>query len=143
MGYLSQNGLVKGSNLDRYTTRFKTDLEVNHRIKVSGNISYSQQLFREPVSNIHGLDFGQLLATLNQTGRVVPNKINGYYGYSDEGNPVAVLKGGSNNFNKTHHLSAILQADVEILKDLHLKPLLGYTASIIEAKSRINDLAIL
>ena len=66
--------------------------------------------------------------------------INGFYGYSDEGNPIAVLKGGSNNFNKTHHLSAILQADVEILKGLHVKPLLGYTASITEAKSRINDL---
>ncbi|MEO8766186.1 MAG: TonB-dependent receptor [Ginsengibacter sp.] len=140
MGYLSQDGIVPGSNLDRYTARFRTDMQVSQRIKVYGNISYSQQQFREPVSNIHGLDFGQLVATLNQTGRVVPNMINGYYGYSDEGNPIAVLKGGSNNFNKTHHLSTIFGADIEILNGLHLKPLLGYTASIIEAKSRINDL---
>ncbi|MEO5891801.1 MAG: TonB-dependent receptor, partial [Ferruginibacter sp.] len=140
MGYLSQDGLVKGSSLDRYTTRFKTDVQLNQRIKLSGNLSYSQQQFKEPVSNIHGLDFGQLVATLNQTGRVVPNMINGYYGYSDEGNPVAVLKGGSNNFNKTHRLSAILQADIELLDGLHLKPLLGYTANITAAKSRINDL---
>ena len=140
VGYLSQNGLVQGSELERYTTRFKTDLQLNSRIKLSGNISYSQQQFREPVSNIHGLDFGQLIGTLNQTGRVVPNFINGYYGYSDEGNPVAVLKGGSNNFNKLHHLSAIFQADIEILKGLHLKPLLGYSAYITEARSRINDL---
>ncbi len=140
VGYLSQNGLVKGSELERYTTRFKTDLQLNSRIKLSGNIAYSQQQFREPVSNIHGLDFGQLIATLHQTGRVVPNIINGYYGYSDEGNPVAVLKGGSNNFNKTHRLSAIFQADIEILNGLHFKPLLGYTANIIAARSRINDL---
>ncbi|MEJ0106681.1 MAG: TonB-dependent receptor [Bacteroidota bacterium] len=140
VGYLGQDGLVKGSSLDRYNTRFKTDLKIGQRIKVSGNLSYSQQLFREPVSNIHSLDFGQLVGTLNQTGRVVPNMINGYYGYSDEGNPIAVLKGGSNNFNKTHRLSAILQADVEVVKNLHVKPLLGYTANIIEAKSRINDL---
>ena len=140
MGYLSQNGLVQGSNLDRYNTRFKTDMQLNSRIKLSGNISYSQQQFREPVSNIHGLDFGQLLGTLNQTGRVVPNKINGYWGYSDEGNPIAVLQGGSNNLNKAHNLNAIFQADVEVLKDLHIKPLLGYTASITQAKSRINDL---
>ena len=33
MGYLSQGGLVPGSNLDRYTTRFRTDLQVNQRIK--------------------------------------------------------------------------------------------------------------
>ncbi|MEO9003976.1 MAG: TonB-dependent receptor [Ginsengibacter sp.] len=140
MGYLSQNGLVQGSNLDRYNTRFKTDMQLNSRIKLSGNISYSQQQFREPVSNIHGLDFGQLLGTLNQTGRVVPNKINGYWGYSDEGNPIAVLQGGSNNLNKAHNLNAIFQADVEVLKDFHIKPLLGYTASITQAKSRINDL---
>lgn len=140
MGYLSQDGLVKGSSLDRYTTRLKTDLQVNQRIKVSGNLFYSQQQFREPVSNIHALDFGQLIGTLNQTGRVVPNIINGYYGYSDEGNPVAVLNGGSNNYNKTHRLSAILQADLEIVKDLHLKPLLGYTTNIVAGKSRINDL---
>ncbi len=140
MGYLSQNGLVAGSSLDRYNTRFKTDLKINQRIKVSGNLSYSQQVFREPVSNIHGLDFAQLIGTLNQTGRVVPNMINGYYGYSDEGNPIAVLKSGSHNFDKTHRLSAILQADVEVIKDLHIKPLLGYTANFIEASSRINDL---
>ncbi|MBN9381899.1 MAG: TonB-dependent receptor [Chitinophagaceae bacterium] len=140
MGYLSQNGLVAGSSLDRYNTRFKTDLKINQRIKVSGNLSYSQQVFREPVSNIHGLDFAQLIGTLNQTGRVVPNMINGYYGYSDEGNPIAVLKSGSHNFDKTHRLSAILQADVEVIKDLHVKPLLGYTANFIEASSRINDL---
>ena len=139
MGYFSQNGLVQGSNLDRYTAHFKFDTQINPRIKLSSNVSYSQQLFHEPVSNIY-LTFGSLLATLNQTGRVVPNKINGYYGYSDEGNPVAVLLGGSNNFNKTHHLSAIFQADIEILKDLHFKPLLGYTASITQSKSRINDL---
>ena len=140
VGYLSQNGLVEGSDLKRYNTRFKTDMQINSRIKLSGNIAYSQEQFREPVSNIHSLDFGQLLGTLNQTGRVVPNMINGYYGYSDEGNPIAVLKGGSNNFNKTHRLSGIFQADIEIVKGLHLKPLLGYTATIVQAKSRINDL---
>lgn len=140
VGYLSQDGIVEGSSLKRYNTRFKTDLKISDRIKVSGNLAYSQQQFREPVSNIHGLDFGQLIGTLNQTGRVVPYKINGYYGYSDEGNPVGVLKGGSNNFNKTHRLSAILQADLEVVKGLHVKPLLGYTANIIVAKSRINDL---
>ncbi|MDR0792923.1 MAG: TonB-dependent receptor [Chitinophagaceae bacterium] len=139
VGYLSQDGLVEGSNFRRYNTRFKTDINISRRIKVSGNISYSQQLFREPVSNIHALDFAQLISTLNQTGRVVPNFINGYYGYSDEGNPIAVLKSGSNNFNKTHQLSAILQADVEVIKDLHIKPLLGYTANIVELKSRVND----
>ncbi len=139
MGYLSQNGLVKGSDLDRYTTHFKIDIHLKPHIKLSSNISYSQQLFNEPVSNIY-LTLGALLATLNQTGRVVPNKINGYYGYSDEGNPIAVLNGGSNNSIKTHHISAIFQADVEILKDLHFKPLLGYTAGITQSKSRINDL---
>ena len=140
IGHLSQNGLVQGATMKRYNARFKTDVTINSRIKLSGNVAYSQQQFREPVSNIHGLDIGQLLATLNQTGRVVPHIINGYYGYSDEGNPVAVLEGGSNNFNKTHRLSAIFQGDIELLKGLHLKPLIGYTANIISARSRINDL---
>lgn len=140
VGYLSQNGLVEGSSLDRYSTRFKIDTQLNSHIKLSSNISYSQELFKEPVSNIHSLDFGFLMGTLNQTGRVVPNIINGYYGYSDEGNPIAVRNAGSNNFNKTHHLSTIFQADIEILKGFHFKPLLGYTAAIIESKSRINDL---
>ena len=139
VGYLSQNGLVQGADLDRYTTHFKIDVQLKPRIKLSSNISYSQQLFKEPTSNIYpGLS--SLIGTLNQTGRVVPNKINGYYGYSDEGNPIAELKGGSNTSIKTHHLSAIFQADVEILKDLHFKPLLGYTSGISQSKSRVNDL---
>ncbi|MFT3750714.1 MAG: TonB-dependent receptor [Agriterribacter sp.] len=140
VGYLSQNGIVEGSYLKRYNTRFNTEYKINSRIKLTGNIAYSQQEFREPVSNIHGLDFGQLMATLLQTGRVVPYMINGYYGYSDEGNPVAVLKGGSNNLNRMHRLSGIFQADIEVLKDLHIKPMLGYTGNFIRAKSRINDL---
>lgn len=140
VGYFSQNGIVEGSHLKRYNTRFNTEYKINSWIKLMGNIAYSQQEFREPVSNIHGLDFGQLMATLLQTGRVVPYMINGYYGYSDEGNPVAVLKGGSNNFNKMHRLSGIFQADIEIIKDLHIKPMLGYTGNFVRAKSRINDL---
>lgn len=139
LGYFSQNGLVQGSKLDRYTTRFKTNVQLTPRIQLNGNISYSQEVFREPISNIHALDFGQLLGTLYQTGRVVPNKINGYWGYSDEGNPIAVLKGGSHNLNKTHHLSGVFQADIEILKGLHFKPLLGYNANITGRKSRVND----
>jgi TonB-linked SusC/RagA family outer membrane protein len=140
VGYFSQNGIVEGSYLKRYNTRFNTEYKINSRIKLTGNIAYSQQEFREPVSNIHALDFGQLMATLLQTGRVVPYMINGYYGYSDEGNPVAVLKGGSNNLNRLHRLSGIFQADIEILKDLHIKPMLGYTGNFVRAKSRINDL---
>jgi TonB-linked SusC/RagA family outer membrane protein len=140
VGYFSQNGIVEGSYLKRYNTRFNTEYKINSRIKLTGNIAYSNQEFREPVSNIHGLDFGQLMATLLQTGRVVPYKINGYYGYSDEGNPVAVLEGGSNNLNKMHRLSGVFQADIEIIKDLHVKPMLGYTGNFIRAKSRINDL---
>lgn len=140
VGHLSQNGLVKGSHLRRYNTRFNTEYKINSRISLTGNIAYSQQEFREPVSNIHGLDFGQLMATLLQTGRVVPYMINGYYGYSDEGNPVAVLEGGSNNLNKMHRLSGIFQADIEVLKDLHIRPMLGYVGNFVRAKSRINDL---
>ncbi|BBE18600.1 TonB family protein [Aquipluma nitroreducens] len=140
VGYLNQNGLVKQSSNDRYTTHFKIDTQLRPHIKLSSKIAYSQQLFHEPVSNIHSLDFGFLLLSLNQTARVVPNKINGYNGYSDEGNPVAVLNGGSNNFNKTNQLSAIFQADVEILKDLHFIPMLGYTSTILQSKTRINDL---
>jgi TonB-linked SusC/RagA family outer membrane protein len=140
VGYFSQNGLVEGSYLKRYNTRFNTEYKVNSWIKLNGNIAYSQQEFKEPVSNIHALDFGQLMATLLQTGRVVPYMTNGYYGYSDEGNPVAVLKGGSNNLNRLHRLSGIFQADIEVIKDLHIKPMLGYTGNFVRAKSRINDL---
>ena len=40
VGYLSQNGLVQGSSLDRYNTRFRTDMQLNSRIKLTGNVSY-------------------------------------------------------------------------------------------------------
>ena len=139
MGYVSQNGLVEGADLHRYTTNFKIDNQFTDHIKLSGKLSYSQEQFNEPISNIHSLDFGFLNYSARQIGRVVPLRINGYYGYSDEGNPVAMLKSGSNNFNVTHHLSAIYQVDFEVLKDLHVKPLLGYTTEVIQRKSRVND----
>ena len=139
MGYVSQNGLVEESNLNRYATTFKIDNQLTDKIKLSGKFSYTQERFKEPISNIHSLSFDYLNFASKAIGRVVPYMYNGYYGYSDEGNPIAVLKSGSHNFNVSHRLVAMFEGDAELIKDLHLKPMFGYTGNFINRKSKVSD----
>lgn len=125
LGYYDQEGVVKNSDDKRYSTRLNLTSHIGSRLTVDAKLSYEREVFKEPTNPYTG-DFSQIFRQANRIGRVVPYKYsNGYYGYIADGNPIAWLDIGATNNINYHHLSGIADADLEIVKGLHLKPLLG------------------
>lgn len=140
LGYFAQDGIVESSWLNRYTTRFKISTKIGSRLTVNGNLSYNLENFSEP-TNPYTKDFAGMLWQINRIGRNVPYKYsNGYYGYYDDGSPMAWLESGSNNRNRAHYLRGVVDADLEIINGLHFKPLLGYRLDLNQTKTYIKDI---
>ncbi|HRP32381.1 MAG TPA: TonB-dependent receptor [Agriterribacter sp.] len=140
LGYMSQDGIVENTGFSRYTSRFKISSKLASRLTVNGNFAYSYENFQEP-TNPYIKNFGSVVWQINRIGRNVPYKYsNGYYGYYDDGNPMAWLESGSQTRNHTHNLNGIVDADLEIVNGLHFKPMLGYRLMLGRSKSFIKDI---
>ncbi|HUQ64881.1 MAG TPA: TonB-dependent receptor [Flavitalea sp.] len=142
LGYFSQDGVVENSGLNRYSTRFRITSTLNSRITVNGNIAFTREDFKEPNSPGQEGSFGELIDGVYGISNIIPYKYsNGYYGISSTGgNPIAFLETGSQSRNVASHLRSNINADVEIIKGLHFKPLLGYLLSLNESRSFIKDI---
>jgi len=140
LGYFGQDGIVNNSDLSRYTTRFKISNKVTEHLTVNSNLSYNLENFKEP-TNPYTRSFEGMLWQINRIGRNVPYKYsNGYYGYYDDGSPMAWLESGSTNKNRAHYLRGIVDADLELIKGLHFKPLVGYRLDLNQSKTYIKDI---
>lgn len=140
LGYMSQDGIVHNTGFSRYTSRFKISSKLGSRLSVNGNFAYSNEDFREP-TNPYVKNFGSMIWQINRIGRNVPYKYsNGYYGYYDDGNPMAWLESGSLSRSRTHSLKGILDADLELIEGLHFRPMLGYRLNLGRSKSFIKDI---
>ena len=140
LGYFNQDGIVENTGLNRYTTRFKISNKITDHLTVNSNLSYNMENFTEPI-NPYTEDFEGMLWQINRIGRNVPYKYsNGYYGYYDDGSPMAWLESGSTNKNRAHFLRGIVDADLELVKGLHFKPLVGYRLDLNNTKRHIKDI---
>jgi TonB-linked SusC/RagA family outer membrane protein len=139
-GYYQQEGIVKNTGLDRYTTRFKNSTKLGSRFAVNTSLAYSLQHFQEPANPL-GRGFDEFFWQINRIGRNVPYKYStGHYGYNDDGNPLAWIESGSNFKNRTHTLRGIIDGDLEIIDGLHFKPLLGYNLDLNQSKEFVKDI---
>lgn len=139
-GYFSQDGIVKNTGLKRYTSRFKINSTLGSRFTLNGNLAYTFEDFKEPTSPYHN-NFSDYVWLANRIGNVVPYKTStGYYGYNDDGNPIAWLESDALNKVKSHYLTCTLDGDLEIVKGLHFKPLVGYNLRISESKAFAKDI---
>ncbi|MGO4292479.1 SusC/RagA family TonB-linked outer membrane protein [Chitinophaga sp. RAB17] len=140
LGYLAQDGIIKNSGLKRYNTRLNLNSKINDRLSVFANISYSLSDMREPTNPYTG-DFSQVIRQANRIGANVPYKTsNGYYGYINDGNPMAWLESGAQYKEFRHRLLGITGVDLEIARGLHFKPTLGYTMDLTQSKKFIKDI---
>jgi TonB-linked SusC/RagA family outer membrane protein len=140
IGYFSQDGIIKGSGLDRYTTRFKVNTTLGKRISLYASLAYSLDNFKEPASTLYGNDLSTIIWQTNRIGSTVPYKPNGYYGYNDDGSPMAALESGSFNKNKEQHVAGILGGDLKIIEGLHFKPMFGYDLRLDAGKKFVKNI---
>ncbi len=140
LGYFSQDGIVKNSGLDRYSSRFKITSKLGSRFTVNANIAYTFEKFSEPTNPYTG-NFSTYFWEINRISRTVPYKYsNGYYGYFDDGNPMAWLELGAQNKNNAYYLRAVVDGDLTIIKGLHFKPMLGYQLNMNQSKNFVKDI---
>lgn len=105
LGYLNQDGIIEGSNFDRYSAKFSVSQKVNDWLTFGGNINYNRSNARTVPQNASAAHGGAILAAL-VTPEYIPvfmpaNGPNpGVYGtsnlYSGE-NPVSDIYNNTNN----------------------------------------------
>ena len=139
LGYMSQDGIIKNSGLKRYNTRLNLNSKINDKLSVFANISYSLSDMREP-TNPYTSNFSEIIRQANRIGANVPYKTsNGYYGYINDGNPMAWLESGAQYKEFRHRLLGITGVDLEIVNGLHFRPTLGYNLDLTQSKKFVKD----
>ncbi|NQX41599.1 TonB-linked outer membrane protein, SusC/RagA family [Pedobacter steynii] len=139
LGYFDENGLVKGTNTNKYTSRINLTTQATKGIKINANLGFINSTMQEPANPFTG-DFAQVIRQINRISPMVPYKYaNGNYGYISDGNPMAWLEGGSFNREKYYNLLGNVGADLTIIEGLHFKPTVGYQLNIDQNKKFIKD----
>ena len=128
MGYFDEDGLVKKTNTQRYSTRLNLTSKVADHLTVFANFSYTYQPSLQPQSSYPGVPaFSQMIRQVNRISPMIPYKwANGDYGYIGDGSPMAWLNSPSFDEQDQTHYQGIAGADLEIIKGLHFRPQLAY-----------------
>ncbi len=128
LGYLAQDGIVVGSNFDRYSAKFSVNQMANKWLTVGGNINYNRSNQRTVPQNAAISRGGSILSVL-QTPEYVPiimpagSPTPGVYGYStfySGDNPYSDIY---NNNNKTiaNNLLGDAHAEIKLPFDIHYR----------------------
>jgi TonB-linked SusC/RagA family outer membrane protein len=127
-GYFDQEGIIIGSNFDRYTIRINLDNQVKDWMKVGGSLAYANTSERITLND--GGD-GVIMQALAMQPDVPVRDIYGNYAGPDVSlggvsyNPVAAAL-QRNNTMKRQRLMANLYADATIYKDLRFRSEIGF-----------------
>ena len=148
-GYLDQEGIIKRSDLKRYTGRINlTQKALNDHLTVEGNLTASQiEENRVPIGGRTGFE-GGLLTNAIQANPTMPVYTDSGTYYQPQAiskrNPVAMLYLTDDN-TKTNRVLGNLSASLEIVKGLSYKVNLGldHTVAIrrIEQSRQLNYMA--
>lgn len=140
LGYFSQDGIIQNSGFQRYTGRFKITSKLGSHLSVNGNLAYTFEDTKQPTNPYTG-QAGTTFWEVNRISPTVPYKYsNGYYGYFDDGNPIAWQDLGATRDNNGYFLRSSVDADLLIVKGLHFKPLLGYQLTMNQSKNFVKDI---
>lgn len=142
LGYFDQEGNVAKTQAQRFTTRLNLTTQATRNLKAIANISYTFNPFQEPLSSYPGVSaFSQMIRQVNRISPMVPLKwANGDYAYIGDGNPIAWLNSPSLGTYNKYLLTGSAGLDWEPVKDLHVKPFVGYTLTQDQNKSYVADI---
>jgi len=131
-GYLYQNGIVAKNNYNRYNIRFNMTNQFNTKLKLTTRLSGAQYINNEPAPPAT-LDWIDMLTNISQVIRVpaiyVNQLSNGDYGLGvvGKGTPVSYSDNESFFKSKQTDLLANMRLDWEVVKNLKLSAIGGYT----------------
>ena len=105
-GYYQQDGVIIGSNFERYTLRANGDIQINKYFKVGNSISLTHQSDRQVSTNSGEYGAVQLLLRIPPT--IQAYRPDGYYYQPNS---------ASDNFTEENPLAAALRADQRYTRD--------------------------
>lgn len=132
LGYLYQNGIVKKNDYSRYNLRFNMTNTFRPNLKLTTRLSGAQYFDNQPAPPAT-LDWNDMLTSISQVIRVpsiYANKLtNGDYGLGvvAKGTPVSYMDNESFFKDKKTDLLLNMRLDWDIIKDLKLSVIAGYT----------------
>lgn len=128
-GYYQQEGIIKGSDFERYTFRVNSSHQVNDRIKIGEHIAFTSQTKNsipenneyESVLN-HAIGMAPYDPVYLEDGSLAPSTANNLE------NPVGMIK-HTNDTYKSNRVVGNVFADIEIIDNLHFKSDFGVDIS--------------
>ncbi len=127
-GYFEQDGIVIGSNFDRFTTRLNLDTEVKEWFKIGSSLAYAKT--SEKITLNDGGD-GVIMQSLLMQPDVPVKDINGEYAGPDVSaggtsyNPVAAALQRNNTLTR-ERLMGNVYGDLTLLKGLTFRSEIGF-----------------
>jgi TonB-linked SusC/RagA family outer membrane protein len=146
LGYMDQEGIVRISGLKRYTARFNGSKSfINDRLKVASQLTLAKTLDNgAPVTDNSGFE-GDLIGSALKANPTFPvkNPDGSYYQISNnEPNPAAILAYSKDYTNTIRGLGNI-SAELQIVKGLSFKTVVGFDKSISSRKTAFSkDLSV-
>ena len=127
-GFFQQDGIVIGSNFDRYTARVSLDNQVKNWFKVGGSLAYAKT--NEKITLNDGGDGVIMQALLSQPDIAVRDLSGNYAGpdvqfTSATYNPVAAALQRNNTFERQRLMGSVF-GDVSLLKGLTFRSEVGF-----------------
>lgn len=131
VGYQGQDGIIDNFNKNQYNMRLNLDMNPMKNMEANFSLSYTQQRVNSPVGSYAGGDVNQTLRLLNRISpMVVGQYADGTYGAVSDGNPLAWIQDGGNQFDKIHNLMAIGSIKYTFIPGLSLKAQTSYKLNI-------------
>lgn len=139
-GYLNQDGIIKNSQYDRYSIRANINAKIKEKISVGMNLAFTEGRTLEPISGYTG-DMSNIFFQINTIAPFIPYKTsNGYYGYANDGNPLAYIDEGNLRTQKQRTLRTIGNVSYEPIKGLKIQEIIGYEYRANSEEKFIKDI---
>jgi TonB-linked SusC/RagA family outer membrane protein len=140
IGYFDQQGNVAKTDYKKYNARFNLNSQLNKFIGANAGLSFLYAPFTEPVST-YATSFSQIIRQINRISNTVPYIYpNGAYGYVADGSPMAWLNSASLNQSQNYTITGNFGLDLSPVKDLHVKPSLGYRLTMNQGQQYVSDI---
>lgn len=127
--YFQQDGIIIGSNFERYTLRANGEVKIGRMLKVGNNIQLTHLSDRQVTTN--GGEYGTVQQLIRIPATIQPYRSDGYYyepsGGTDnfiEENPLASAQRSDQRFTRNRILTTFY-AELEPLKGLRIRSNVG------------------
>jgi len=140
LAYYNQEGLVKNTSQDRYTTRINFDSKINKWLKFGINSSLSQRKIVQPTNPYVGIGVDQFFRQANRIPNTIASKnAEGEFIKSHvDGNPIAWVEGGGDGVSLYSHAVGSSFLEVQLLEGLTIKGLAGIDYSLDDGRTHVK-----